>query len=593
MNKPMLTGKILFALVIVPTAAVFAEIPFFDRELAEVTRLDRLAESTWLAATNDAQVAALQERVRAAAVRAIGRFPERTPLEVRKVGEEKFDGYRVEKLVFASQPGFHVPCHLYLPDSPEFKPPYPALLMPCGHGVEGKSELVHARGPVVAVKAGFAALMCDPIDEGECRQRDGEKMSGVHGHRAAGLRAHLLGENLAMYRIWDGIRAIDLLCERDDIDRDRIGCAGFSGGGTLTSYMNVFDRRIKCASPSAFITSISEIAKGPGPQDSEQIIFGQLGFGLNHFGFLAMRAPNPILPGFSYDDFFPFAGSIATFSSAARWYRLHGWGDRIDHLECPGRHNWYESEKAGLVKWMDRWLNGNESALPFDRYRLGQLNDRLANPPGRDPGLGLGTDPRAMCCHGSVRTLAGERTIYDLLAAKAAKAASVRKPLTPETVRRVAGIREDADGPMRPSTVKCEFAADSDGATVLSVTEAIDYDRGVRKFLFNQNGAAEELAAMMMWRGENLIARRTEDLLAAVRCHLAQTPGKVRLRADRATAIAAAHARYLHPEYFSGIELVDPPPAWKQLFDDPLCPVNATDVVFGAYRHYDWTDLVR
>ena len=151
-----------------------AEADFYAEELSEIVRLDAAADALWESAVTPAEVAALQARVRAAALKSIGEFPERTPLDVRKTGEEKFDGYRVEKLVFASRPNFHVTAHLYLPDSPKFSAPYPAILMPCGHGAAGKSLRTHARSAVVAAKAGFAALLCDPIDQGERLQADGE-----------------------------------------------------------------------------------------------------------------------------------------------------------------------------------------------------------------------------------------------------------------------------------------------------------------------------------------------------------------------------------------------------------------------------------
>lgn len=590
----MKTNELLF-----PLAAAFMALmsgcrtsapSAYQAELAEIVRLDAAADALWERAVTPEEVDRLQARVLEAAIRSIGEFPERTPLDVRKTGEEKFDGYRVEKLVFASRPNFHVTAHLYLPDSPKFSAPYPAILMPCGHGAAGKSLRTHARSAVVAAKAGFAALLCDPIDQGERLQAEGDLRTGVYGHRQAGLRAHLLGENLAQYRIWDGIRAIDLLVSRPDIDANRIGCAGFSGGGTLTAYLNIFDRRIRAAAPSAFITSIPELAKGPGPQDSEQIVFGQLRFGLNHLGLLTMRTPSPLLLGFSYDDFFPFAGSEATLNKATAWYAKRKNADRLDHLECPGRHGWYESERQGFVRWMNRWLNADESALPLDQASLNELNAKpLAE---LDCGLADTNNPSVFVCGGSVRSIPGEKTIYDLLADKAASFARGARPPDREQVRKLVGIDEAAPPTDRPSTIGAVFSVSKDGSVTMAVANAIAYDRGVKKFWYKQQGPAEELAAMMMWRGENLIARQTEDILRAARSRRVEHGEKpFVLKADRLTAIAAAHAFYLHPECFSRIELADPPPSWKRIFADPGLTVHAVDVIHGAYRHYDWIDL--
>ena len=92
----------------------------------------------------------------------------------------------------------------------------------------------------------------------------------------------LVGRSTASYRIWDGIRSLDYLATRPEIDAKKLGCTGCSGGGTLTSYLMALDDRIVAAAPSCYITSLERLFATIGPQDAEQNITGQVAFGMDH-----------------------------------------------------------------------------------------------------------------------------------------------------------------------------------------------------------------------------------------------------------------------------------------------------------------------
>ena len=177
------------------------------------------------------QIGACQQRMHDFFVEQIGGFPERTPLNARIVDTQQRDGYRVEKVILESMPGLFVTALLYLPEA---EPPYPGVLVPCGHSTEGKGRDLYQRAPILMAKNGMAALCYDPIEQGERRQLfndDGTPYtSGVLGHQLMGVGCILLGRNAAMFRIWDGMRCIDYLESRDDIAPGRIGCTGISGG---------------------------------------------------------------------------------------------------------------------------------------------------------------------------------------------------------------------------------------------------------------------------------------------------------------------------------------------------------------------------
>ena len=197
------------------------------------------------------QAAERQRRMREFFVEALGGFPKRAPLNAQVIAKEERDGYRVEKIIFESQPKHFVTALLYLPKS---KPPYPGVLFPCGHSGNGKAAEAYQRGSILLALNGLAAFCYDPIDQGErCQLLDENGKPVVRGttaHSILGVGATLLGRNTATFRVWDGMRALDYLQSRPEIDPKRIGCTGNSGGGTLTSYLMALDERILCAAPS-------------------------------------------------------------------------------------------------------------------------------------------------------------------------------------------------------------------------------------------------------------------------------------------------------------------------------------------------------
>jgi len=164
-----------------------------------------------------------------------------------------------------------------------------------------------------------------PLDQGERHQlldADGKPIitRSTEGHTRAGVGAILVGRNTATYRIWDGMRAIDYLASRPEVDADRIGCTGISGGGTMTSYLMALDDRIQAAAPGCFITTTRRKNESPGPGDAEQNIFGQIAYGMDHADYILMRAPKPTLICAATHDFVPIEGTWEAFREAKRLY---------------------------------------------------------------------------------------------------------------------------------------------------------------------------------------------------------------------------------------------------------------------------------
>ncbi|MFN0168025.1 MAG: acetylxylan esterase [Bryobacteraceae bacterium] len=303
-----------------------------------------------------------QEEIRTKVLAALGGFPAaKTNLNPRITGTLERGDYRVEKLLFESLPGFHVTANVYVPKNA--KPPYPAVLGVAGHSSNGKASSTYQRGWIGMAKRGMLVLAYDPPGQGERseyldpsvgRSRPG---IGVPEHIMAGLQCLLTGGNIARYELWDGVRAVDYLLTRADVDPRRIAVAGNSGGGTQAAYLAVVEPRLAAAAPSCYITSWETLWSRPGPQDSEQVFADFLADGLNFGDFLIAFAPKPLKVLAAIRDFFPIDGARDTFAEARQVYGKLGAEDRISFFEYDDPHGWSRPRREATFQWFEQWLN--------------------------------------------------------------------------------------------------------------------------------------------------------------------------------------------------------------------------------------------
>jgi cephalosporin-C deacetylase-like acetyl esterase len=310
-------------------------------------------------------VAKRQAALKAAFREALGELPaEKTPLDGRVVGRDRRDGYTVERVIYESRPGHHVTANLYLPDGP---PPFPGVLVPCGHSENGKAAEPYQRMSILLAKNGMAALCFDPIGQGERVQwLDDAGKPAVKGstteHTLVGIGALLVGRSAAGYRVWDAIRSLDYLASRPEIDPSRLGCTGNSGGGTETAYLMAIDDRVSVAAPSCYITSLERLFATIGPQDAEQNITGQVARGIEHADYVVMRAPKPTLLSVGTRDFFDIQGSWDTFREVKRIYCGLRMSERVDLFESDEPHGFTRPRRESCMRWMRRWLLGKDDA---------------------------------------------------------------------------------------------------------------------------------------------------------------------------------------------------------------------------------------
>lgn len=305
-----------------------------------------------------------QVKLREQFLEALGGFPERTPLNPQVTGKIERPDYRIEKIVYESRPQHYVTACLYLPTGPG---PFPGVIVPCGHSANGKAAEAYQRVCLLLVKNGVAVLCYDPIGQGERIQllNDEGKPAipgSVSEHTMIGVGALLVGSSCATYRIWDGIRSLDYLASRPEIDPQRLGCTGNSGGGTLTAYLMALDDRIVAAAPSCYITTLEKLFATIGPQDAEQNIPGQVALGLEHADYLTMRAPKPTLICVGTKDFFNIDGAWTTYREAKMIYGILGHGERVDLFEFNDVHGFSLPRRQAAMRWMRRWLLKQDDA---------------------------------------------------------------------------------------------------------------------------------------------------------------------------------------------------------------------------------------
>ena len=292
----------------------------------------------------------------------LGGFPERNPLSpvVTRVTERP--GYHIENVMFQSRPNFWVTGNLYVPASGGG--PFPAIISPCGHyeqaRIYGTYQLLYQD----LVKNGFVVLAYDPIGQGERRQfwnpqTGRNEISGpvTWEHDMPGHLLFLLGENLTQYRIWDGMRAIDYLETRAEVDPRRIGCTGHSGGGTLTLYISALDERVQCAVMNEGgygrrwpmnIRPQDEVGTG----DAEQHFFPAAIYGIDVPDTRLAVAPRPALA--TIEHYSPDYNEMSQRLRAG--YRLLGAPEAFDTEEAKDPHDLTFQLRMRTTAWFCRWF---------------------------------------------------------------------------------------------------------------------------------------------------------------------------------------------------------------------------------------------
>jgi cephalosporin-C deacetylase-like acetyl esterase len=279
------------------------------------------------AITTRQQAEVRQREVKAKITALMGGLPGKTPLNARVLGTTKADGFRMEKVVFESQPNYRVTAILYVPDSAAAGKKLPAIVVSPGHAASGKaSDYPFASA---FARNGFVVLSYDIVGMGERLQyldpaNPDKSLAGrpTGEHGLAGLQPTLIGDAVARYFLWDAVRAVDYLASRPEVDADRIGAFGCSGGGMVTAILGALDTRVKAVAPACYITSFDTLLPSAGPQEAEQSIPGFIASEYDLADWVELAAPRPYAVISTASDMFPFAGAKASVTEARHFYSL-------------------------------------------------------------------------------------------------------------------------------------------------------------------------------------------------------------------------------------------------------------------------------
>ena len=297
-----------------------------------------------------------------------GPLPEKTPLNAKITGTIERDSYTVEKVIFESRPGFLVTANLYLPKNA--KTPRPGVVGSCGHSNNGKAEPAYQSFAQGLARMGYVVLIYDPIGQGERLQYGHIKGKdrpgvGVGEHLLAGNQRFLVGEFFGTWRAWDGIRALDYLLSRPEVDPKHVGITGNSGGGTLTTWLCGLESRWTMAAPGCFITTFRRNLENELPADTEQCPPHALALGLDHSDFLAALAPKPVIVLAKEKDYFDARGAEEAFRRLQRIYGLLGAEENVKLHVGPTGHGYTQENREAMYQWFNKATGlSKESAEP-------------------------------------------------------------------------------------------------------------------------------------------------------------------------------------------------------------------------------------
>ncbi len=304
---------------------------------------------------------------------------EKSPLNPEITGVLERENFFVEKIIYESHPGFFVTASLFLPKVRQN--PAPAIIYCSGHNVFGFRSKTYQHIILNLVEKGFVVLAYDPIGQGERLQYLDLEMgksvigSSTQEHSYAGVQTLFTGTSLADYFIWEGIRAVDYLSTRSEVDMKRIGISGRSGGGTQAAMIAACDDRIFAAAPENYISNFKRLFQAIGPQDAEQNPWFGIARGIDHPDFIHIRAPKPSLIIATTNDYFNIQGARETFNEVKKSYSVFGMAENIQMAEDYGKHESTLNNRMALYAFFQQHLDlpGNNEDIDTKPFQVEEL----------------------------------------------------------------------------------------------------------------------------------------------------------------------------------------------------------------------------
>jgi len=303
----------------------------------------------------------------------------KSALNARITGVMERETFTVEKVLLESHPGFYLTAGIFLPKN--IQHPAPTVIYACGHTELGFRDEKYQHVILNLVDKGFIVFAFDPIGQGERLQYPGKnngKSNLGHPtkeHSYAGIQTLLTGTSITDYFIWDGIRILDYLETRPEVDINRIGMTGRSGGGTQTAQIAACDERIYAIAPENYITSFKRLLQSIGPQDAEQNPYNGIIKGFDHADYLHIHAPKPALIISTTNDFFSIQGTRESYDEASISYAALGKPQNIEMTEDFGAHESTKNNREALYAFFQKHLD--HKGDPNDKETLAFTAEEL------------------------------------------------------------------------------------------------------------------------------------------------------------------------------------------------------------------------
>jgi dienelactone hydrolase len=400
-----------------PTAPALAPLNRFPRTVQEwyverVRAAETIGEETRAKLKTKIDAEGYVADVRKKVAECFGAFPEKTPLNAKVTGKLERAAYTIEKIVFESRPEFFVTANLYRPKGA--KGPRPGVVGSCGHSTNGKAEPAYQSFCQGLARMGYVVLIFDPIGQGERLQyahveKPHRPGVGVGEHLLAGNQQFLVGEFFGSWRAWDGIRALDYLLSRPEVDPKHVGITGNSGGGTMTTWLCGLDTRWAMAAPGCFVTTFRRNLENELPADTEQCPPHALALGLDHADFLAALAPKPVIILAKEKDYFDVRGAEEAHRRLKHIYKLLGAEENVKLHVGPTGHGYTIENREAMYHWFNK-VTGISDAQTEPKLTIEKDEDLWAAPKGQVSEL-------------------KSRTVFSFTAERARKRATERKPV--------------------------------------------------------------------------------------------------------------------------------------------------------------------
>src|SRR5262249_36610247 len=292
-------------------------------------------------------------------------LPEKTPLNAKVTGTVERDDVVIEKLHFQSKPGLYVTGNLYRPKKVEGK--LPAILYVCGHsgrGRDGNKTAFQDHGMWFGSN-GYVCLVIDTLQLGE--------IAGIHHgtYREGRWWWQALGYTPAGVECWNGIRAIDYLVTRPDVDVDRIGVTGISGGGAATFWISAADERVKCAVPVSGMSDLESYVKNKVINGHCDCMFLVNTYQWEWTTIAALVAPRPLLFANSDNDrIFPMDGNRRIIERLRKLYKMYDKPELVDEYVSKGGHDYRPDVRVAVFKFIHKHLKGDTGEVKDAEFKM-------------------------------------------------------------------------------------------------------------------------------------------------------------------------------------------------------------------------------